>query len=246
MRTLILRLSAVLVLVAAAAPALALGPVDVTAELPLYSKYVWRGIVVTDDPVLQPNFSADIMGFGVGLWANMDLTDYNGTETEVNEVDWTLNYGLPMPLLDLNFGLIYYDFPNTEADGTAEFYVSGSAHVLLSPTLEIYYDFKEIDGTYVNASVSHGVPLNPSLNLELGASLGLGDSDYNTGYFGADATGANNFRLSAGVPIHPAPMFTVTPSLAYSTLLGDAKDNVDAMDGEADAFYFGISAAFQF
>ncbi len=246
MRKLILKLTTLLVLVAATAPALALGPLDINAELPLYSKYVWRGGVITNDPVLQPSLSTDIMGFGVGFWANLDLTDYNGTETKFNEIDWTLNYGMPLPLLDLNFGLIYYSFPNTEADATAEIYATGSAHVLLRPTLEIYYDFKEIDGAYVNASVSHGVPLNPSLNLELGASLGFGDGDYNKGYFGAGNAGANNFLLTAGVPFHPAPMFTITPSLNYSTLLGDSKDAVDAANGEADAFFFGISAAFRF
>lgn len=229
-------------------PVVAFGPLDIEAEVPIYSKYVWRGQVVNDEAVVQPSVKADVMGFGVGFWTNFDLSDYNGTETEFNEVDLTLNYGLPipLPLLDINFGLIYYDFPNTDWDSTAEFYLTGSASLPFHPTLEFYYDFKEIDGLYVNASVSRGVPLTPELNLDLGLSLGYGDGDYNTGYHGQGNAGVNNLLLTAGVPFHPVPLFTVTPHVGYATLVSDSKDSVDARGGKTDAFYMGLSAAFRF
>lgn len=98
----------------------------------------------------------------------------------------------------------------------------------------------------MNASISRGFPLNETLDLDMGLSLGFGDSSYNKGYYGADATGMNNLLLTAGVPLHPAPMFTITPSLGYSTLLGDPKDSQDDLERDTDAFFFGISAAFRF
>lgn len=248
MKKTLLALLALLTLLTLALPALAFGPLDINAELPFLSQYVWRGQVVNSEAVLQPNFFTGIMGFGVGFWGNMDLTDVYGNQGQFSEQDFTINYGLPLPLplLDIDFGLIYYDFPNTDTSSTAEIYVTGSASVLLHPTLEIYYDFKEIDGTYVNASISHPVALSPTLDLDLGASLGYGTADYTKGYFGVDTAGMNNFLLDASVPLHPIPFFTVTPSLAYSTLLGDAKDAVDNHHGDTDAVYFGLSVSFVF
>ena len=39
------------------------------------SRYVWRGLVLNDDPALQPSFTAAWSGFSVGLWGSLDLTD---------------------------------------------------------------------------------------------------------------------------------------------------------------------------
>ena len=66
----------------------AAGPVDLEAELGLFNKYVWRGMTVTPDPVLQPRAAANIMGFGLEFWGNVDTSDVNGYEWQFTEVDW--------------------------------------------------------------------------------------------------------------------------------------------------------------
>lgn len=246
-------------LVAVAAPALALGPVDINADLTLNSKYVWRGMTATDDAVLQPGFSANLLGFGVGFWGNMDLSDYNDTEWKFNEIDYTLTYELNFPLVSFGAGLIYYDFPNTDADGTTELYLSASASVLLSPSLTVYQDIDNIKGAYWEASVGHGVPLSPMADLNLGATLGLGSKGYLAGYFGVipsvddpgeftDFTGASmsDLTLRASVPYKAVPFFTVTPAITYSTLLGDAKDSAKGYERNEDAFYYGLTVSFSF
>ncbi len=252
MKKIILTALTLLLLISTTLPALALGPLDVDAELPFYSKYIWRGMEANADPVVQPSFFAGILGIGIGFWGNMDLTDINGKKGEFSEIDYVASYGLPLPLVDLNFGLIYYNFPNSDAPSTAEAFVKGSVGILLNPSLEIYYDFKEIDGSYINAGISYPVALTDDLDLELGANLGFGDGSYTKGYFGIDASGATNFLLSASVPFKPIPFFTVTPSASYSTLLGDAKDGTDlanqadGFDMATNAVIFGLSASFSF
>ncbi len=236
----------VLILTSLSLPALALGPLDFDADATVMSKYVWRGMVVTPEAVLQPSLSAEILGIGFGFWGSMDLSDVNGYSGKFNEIDWVASYGLPLPLVDLNFGLIYYDFPNTETKSTAEAFVSGSVNVLLSPTLEIYYDFKEIDGTYFNANISYPVALGESVNLDLGAALGFGTSAYSKGYFGISKSGATDVNLSASIPFNPIPFFTITPSATYSTLMGDVKDATDLLGGDTEAVFYGISVSFSF
>jgi len=251
-----------LVLVALAAPVMALGPLDVDAELALNGKYVWRGMVVTPDQVLQPSVDVGVLGFSLGFWGNIDTNDVNGAEWEFNEVDWTLGYELSLPALSLGAGFINYTFPASDDPSTTEFYLGASLSVLLSPSLTLYQDIDEFKGAYWEASIGHAVALSEGTDLDLKAGLGLGSKSYIEGYFGPATTipgvpelpgdaNMTDYYLSAGVPFHPIPFFTVTPSVTYSALTGDVKDIVDsaggiAYHGDSDAFYWGLSAMFSF
>lgn len=264
MKKLIMTALTGLVLVALATPVLALGPLDANAGLGLHSKYVWRGMVVTPDMVLQPEVSVGLLGFTAGFWGNMDTNDINGQESEFNEIDWTLGYEMGLPFMNFGAGFIYYTFPNSLVDmkSTTEFYLNGSLNVLLSPSLTFYQDLDQIKGAYWEASVSHGMPLSPAANLDLGAGLGLGSKGYIEGYFGpatilpsvpevpGNATMTDAY-LTASVPYSLALFFTITPSVTYTTLLSDVKDIVDAADGvayhgESDAFYWSLTGTFKF
>ena len=240
-----------LLFVAGSAPAWALGPVDIDASLDLYNKYVWRGMIANPDAVLQPDLSASLLGIGVGFWGNVDLTDIHDNAWNFTEVDYTASYGLSLPLLDLAGGLIHYDFPNSEAPATTEFFVAATANVLLSPSVTYYYDFDEIDGAYLALSASHATPLTPAIDLEIGANLGIGSDGWHTGYFGvgtdpASGTGTTDLLVRAAAPIKAIPIVTITPSVAYSTLLSKAKDAVKSAGGDTDAVIFGLGASVSF
>ncbi len=251
-----------LALMVLAPSALALGPLDANAALDLNSKYVWRGMVSNPDPVLQPSVGVSLMGFGLGFWGNLDMSDANGLDGKLNEVDWTLGYGMNLPLVELNAGLTIYDFPNSDAARTTELSLGVAANVPLSPSLTIYRDLDEIEGTYWEAGIHHAVSLRPGTDLELSAGLGLGSEGYVEGYFGPATAlpgvpevpgGAHmtDYHLTAGLPFHPIPLLTVTPRVTYSTLTGDVKDIVDgsgeaAYHGESDVFFWGVNAALSF
>ncbi len=265
MKKLTMIVLAALVLVTAATPVLALGPLDVEAGLAMNAKYVWRGMVVTPDPVLQPSVDVSVLGFSAGFWGNMDTNDVNEQEMKFNEVDWTLGYGVSLPVLDISGGFINYTFPGSDVASTTEFYLGAAASVLFSPSLTVYLDIDEVKGGYWELGASHAVPLNPGMELELSAGVGMGSESYIFGYYGllpdnismdpdlavpVDAS-MTDYYISAAIPFHPAPMFTVTPSVGYTSLSGDVKDIVDGVDsgyyhGESDAFVWGLSAAFSF
>jgi len=248
-----------LILLGAAQAAVAAGPVDVEANAGIYGKYVWRGITVTDDPVLQADVTAGVAGLSLGVWGNVDLTDVNADSPSLNEVDWTLAYGVSLPKISLSLGFIHYRFPDFSDANTTEAFVGAELNVPLSPALTIYQDVDAVEGGYWAASVSHGVPLSPATNLELSAGVGLGSKSYVQGYFGidptdpvaiaADLTGDTSLtdaHIGAAVPFNLVPMVTVTPGVTYSTLMGDAKDAMDAAGGNTDAFVWSISAGFGF
>jgi len=250
-------------LAGSALPALAFGPLDINADLPLYSKYVWRGMNNTDDYVLQPELEVSLFGFKAGVWTNFELTDINDLSGKFSEVDYSLAYGLSFPFIDLGLGYIYYDFPEASGNNTSEIYLSGQVNVLLSPSLTIYSDVDQIKGTYWEASVSYDFELSESTKLESTGGLGLGSQNYITGYFPVDpdlpwspdfSTNASvtDYYLDVRVPFHPIPFITVTPSLTWSALLGEAKDSVSAAPddmvyaGQTSNFFWGITASFGF
>lgn len=255
-----------LALVAVTAPALALGPLDINADLALNSKYVWRGQILAPDPVLQPALSVNFLGFGLGAWGNMDTSDYNGTKSQFNEIDYTLSYDLSLPLVSVGAGAIYYDFPNTGFDATTELYIYASAGVILSPKVIVYQDVDTYKGAYWELSIGHGFEVSPGTNLDLSGGLGLGSKSYLKGYYGwtgdvsnpnevTNFTGASmsNFYITASLPYQAFPFFTFTPSIGYSSLMGDAKDAVNfsnegnpASEIDPDAFVFGMKVSFSF
>ncbi|MEN8008097.1 MAG: TorF family putative porin [Candidatus Krumholzibacteriota bacterium] len=247
-----------LLAVGATAPALALGPLDIEAELPYYTKYVWRGMNLVDDAVLQPSIEVGLFGFELGVWGNLDLTDINGDSGKFSEVDYFLGYELELPLVELGTGFIFYTFPEIDGAGTTEFYLSAEAGVLLSPSLAVYFDIDEVKGTYWEASVNHDFALGETATLNLAAGLGMGSESYINGYFGEMLLVPNpdlgaspaDYHVRASLPFHPVPLFTIAPSVTYTSLLGDAETALDNDEllyyGKSENVVWGIAAGFEF
>lgn len=237
--------------------------VTVGVSADFFEKYVWRGQHLVDDWVFQPGVSVGYGGLTASFWGNMDLTNENTANGEFSEIDLTLDYSASIPGIDLlgySFGLIHYDFPvNGSADDTSELYAGLNLDVLTSPSVTIYYDVDEVKGgTYISFAVGHGFEdvfeLSPdtSVGVDLGASLGWANSDYNKVYWGAKPDGsaiggaANDLVLTLAFPFQWAG-FDVTASLNYVTLVSDDIRRTDAYGrGRDDSFYAGIGFAKEF
>jgi len=225
--------------------------VSVNVAADLFSKYVWRGQNVVDNWVLQPSISAGYKGLTGSVWGDMDLTGDLVDGGEFTELDYSLDYSNTFPgqkTLGYSAGAIYYDFLNTHTKATAEVYGGVNADVPFSPAIKAYYDFDQIEGTYVQFSVGHTIEKIREWNsscycgLQVGASLGYGSTAYNRGYFGVDEGALNDLTLSAGLPICLGKL-TVKPSVAYSTMID--KD-IRAATDKSDNFWGGVGVAYQF
>jgi hypothetical protein len=131
---------------------------------------------------------------------------------------------------------------------TSEVYGGLSASVPMSPAIRAYYDFDEIDGTYVQLSIGHTIEKlrewrsDCYCGLEAGASLGYGSRGYNEGYFGVDDGALNDLTLTAGLPICLGK-WTIKPSVGYSTMIDD---NVRTATPKSDNLWAGVGAAYEF
>jgi hypothetical protein len=225
-----------------------------------YNKYVWRGQDLVDDWVFQPGVSVGYSGLTASFWGNLDMTDENTHNGEMTEVDLTLDYSSQFPGMDIlgySVGFIHYDFPvKYAADDTIEFYAGLSLDVPASPSVTVYRDVDEVkDGMYVSFGIGHSfenvfdLGSDTPVGVDLSASLGWANSDYNKGYWGAKPNGRsiggamNDLALSLACPFELAG-FDVTASLNYVTLVNSDIRKTDTYGrGRDDMLFVGIGFA---
>ena len=220
------------------------------------SSYVWRGQTLNDEMVVQPSLTASKGGFALNAWANYNVA--GAYEGEFSEVDLTASYSKTLGPVALGVGIVQYTFPNQTLavedgedvayPGTVEVYMSaGLPDVPLAPTLTVYRDVDEIDGTYGMLGVGHSFELTEKASLALSASLGAGDADYNAGYFGVDDAALNDLTVGAALPIAVLENWTVKPAISYVYLPdSDIRDAAEAVYGEDDAVMGSLTVSCAF
>ena len=220
-----------------------------------YSKYVWRGQLLNDDPVFQPGISASYKGFTFSLWGNLNLTDYGTSDNsgEFTEYDLTLDYsGNLTEKVGYSVGVIHYHFPSASATDTTEFYWGFSFDVPLNPTITVYHGLGNENGMYANFGISHTIENilkisdNVTANLELGASIGWGNSTYNKDYWGIDDSRLNDLVLSVGIPFDLGNGWAVRPSFNYAILVDGKIRSADTYATNSDYFFTGVSISKSF
>ncbi len=226
----------------AAAPALTSSDLGFDGRVTALSKYVWRGQLLTDDPVLQPEATVSLDGFSLGVWANVDLTDRNGQRGRLSELDVTAEYERTLlaghPTLRGFAGVVLYTFPSTSAPTTAEVYGGIGLDLPAHPRFTAYYDVVEIEGLYTTIDLHEEIPL-PLGWLRAQGEIGWGNADYNAGYWGVAHEGFNELRVSAVWNV-PLDGWTLTGSVAYSAVLEDRLDDTVPYD---DNWIFALGIA---
>jgi len=223
-------------------------PLSVSADLTVASKYVWRGLLLTDDPVLQPSVTLSHGKLSLNLWGNTDLTDVNGTPGEVNEFDYTLDYSFSVDQIDVSLGVIQYTFPHTAFEPTTEIYGSAGLDIPFSPKITVYYDTDEVGGVYGAVAAGYGIPIGEvsrgiSPTLDLSGSVGYASANWNKGYYGVDSSGPVDLLLGASLSVPLDETLTIAPFVNYSSVLdGDLRDAVS----KEDTFCFGATLSISF
>src|SRR4030042_708603 len=221
--------------------------VDIDVSFDYAGKYIWRGQNIDDEPVLQPALGVSCNGLTAKIWGNFELTNINGNSGDFSEVDYSLDYSGTLSGIEgigYSIGLIYYDFPGTETKDTTEIYSGLNLDFPLNPSVTIYHDIDEADGSYICLCAGYGIEefieISPDipLGLDIGVSLGWGSGSYNKYYWGTDQSKLNDLAFSVSFPVE-IKGWTLLPSLNYVTLLSDDIRNTDAYGSDSDFFFTG-------
>ena len=224
----------------------------IEAGVDVLTRYVWRGQLLTADPVVQPSLTFSWNGLSFTAWGSMDTTDINeesGEEWRIQEIDWTLRYAFsPVKWLDAEAGFITYTFPGTGVYTTEEVYGSATlTGVPLSPTLAVYYDVDEVNGFYINLGVSHTLSLGERLALILGATIGWGDADYDDAFFDRDYSSVGDVAVCAVLEYRITDDASLALKGMYSAFPdADIREAADAGYGDASNLVTGIGFVWKF
>ncbi len=222
-------------------------PPTVSFDVGSFDRYVWRGLILTDGPVLQPGLTVGRGPLSVNVWGNMDLDDVNGNGGQFNELDITLAWEKRLGKCDLSVGVINYNFPNTPAVTTTELYVGAGFDVPAQPAVKIFFDVAETNGTYLTLDAAHAFsseyddPVGWKLTLSTG--IGWGSAEHNSLYFGADTDGATDFHVGLAFAVTIDGKWTLSQNIVYTSVVDDQLRDMVVKDGYAA---YGMSLTVEF
>ncbi len=223
-------------------------PISFAFDATWAGKYVWRGIVVTGDPVFEPSVEVAVGDLTLNIWANFDTTDTGDFDDQANEIDYTLDYSTSLERLNVSVGAIHYAFPQAHVFDTTEAYLALGLDVPTAPTLTVYQDLDEHDGTYLTLGFGHTSPdvwtpsADVAMSVDLSAQFAWGSGRHNAFYYGA-GRGWADATVGVGLPFAIGENVTVTPYVNYMWILDDG---ITGGLGRDDAFWAGLSVTLGF
>jgi hypothetical protein len=215
-----------------------------------FTKYVWRGQVISNGGVFQPSVTATYGHWTANVWGNVDMTNYRGQRGEFTEYDLTLDYSNKLSedsKIGYSIGTIHYHFPSFSGTDTTEIYWGFNFDVPLSPAIKVYHGLGNENGTYVNLSIGHTYEKVMKFteacycNLQWGASLGWANGTYNRDYWNVNGSHLNDLALTLGLPICFPGGWTVRPNINYVALADGAIRSSDVYAKSSDYFFTGIN-----
>ena len=198
------------------ASALSLG-----AELDGNSRYVWRGLALSDGPVLQPSAWVSLAGFTLTPLANFAFRE-GDVPAEFNELDFTLDYSRDVFSLTVNPSFSVYLYPNqNDAPHTGELALALSYPVgPVSIFSDHSVDLMATPGAYFgDAGLSFETEPIPSLTLEASAYAGWGSALFNEANVGVNRAALNVAGTDLALTWSPGGLFYLRPHAALSVLL---------------------------
>ncbi len=250
--------------VAAGAPAIAADKTQIEGEaaLKIAGAHVWRGEIVSDDPVFQPSIFLDFDPFAFSLWGSWEL-EHSADYAQRSRVNATVDHLHESGEHIFRSGLTAFIYQNSSRHAlknTVEIFFAYTLGRTLMPTLAAHYDIGHFNGLYLLASGSHRFELiADAMALDLRVGVGWGDQRYARDTFSLprytrdepdfEPTGAAflDMTFRAELPLRFSERFKVVPGFAYMRMLNsDIRQALDNAGLDADNASGSLSLILEF
>lgn len=201
------------------------------------SKYVWRGLVCNNEPVVQPSLTASWQsGVSLNLWGSFDQTDFGDAKGKLSELDYTLSYDWESRGNDWTLGYVAYTYPNDPCPGTGEMLLDCNFGGSWGTNLSLARDVKEADGLYLNLGMARSIYL-AGRSVDVSGGLGFTDKRMSSYYYDVPSAGLSDASICLEVPIESHGGWTFTPSMTYTQIL---RHSLREAVERPDNYIFGI------
>jgi hypothetical protein len=239
---------------------------EIGIDLGLMTSYVWRGLTLTNKPVVQPavyvSFPVGNASITAGAWSSIDLGKYDDPTDDISlsggssgfnlaELEPYAEVSIPAGKATVTGGVVGYVYPNSaDAPGfgrrtsdanTLEIYGKLGWDALLSPELSVYYDLDKIKGAYIEGGLSYSLAASDQTSVDLGALAG-----FNAGRVVRDDPrelanysddGFTHLDLSAAIPFTTGSL-SITPAV-HLVVTGDEFTKVTSPANQSDLKLWG-------
>ncbi len=205
------------------------------AELDGNSRYVWRGLALSDGPVLQPSAWVSLAGFTLTPFANFAFRE-DDAPAGLNELDFTLDYSRDIRLeardasreagdesnLTVNPSFSVYLYPNqVDAPPTGELALALSYPVgPVSVFTDHSVDLIATPGAYFgDAGLSFETEPIPSLTAEASAYAGWGSARFNDANLDVNRAALDVAGADLALTWSVCGLFYLRPHAGLSVLL---------------------------
>lgn len=229
---------------------------EASADLNFSSLYMWRGITLDGDAVVQPGLylktkDSKFGSLKFGFWFSADIENKDSLKSE--ETDYIVDYTYSFPFMSASIGHIYYDFPEAlPADGASrgfsrEFYGGiAFSKLLFAPSVFYYYDYGRKEdggghGSYTVINFSYSIPVKAfdkyDCSIDLSGHAGFNNKQYYRGKGGDAAFGA-----ALTLPL--AKSLSMKPNINYSIPWGSISDKNNG--NQKNRLYGGVYLGYVF
>lgn len=226
-------------------------------DLSVYSSYYARGMLIDDTPVIQPYVTVckDAAGgtFMFNTYGNMEPEKYEGSKNTFNEMDIFLGYSRKISKVTVNGGLAEYTFSNPDYPDTDthEVYMGASYEMPswcpVTPSMTVYYDFKEANGFLVNGALSRIFTLGKITTLMADTSLEWADASYNKYNFTVEKNALNDWSSGLTLTVTPVKSLSLITGVRYGMLVDDEiKKGSAAYYPDSDSLIFRAGVVYNF
>jgi len=208
---------------------------ELYASVAFASSYIWRGMPLNDESVIQPDLGISKGGFSLDIWGNIDTTDfgkeagYGDQSGNLIEIDYTASYEHSFDKILVFGGFVTYTYPNTHFQSSTEAFLGLNVDVPSQPTLTYNMD---VDGDYTSPAAYIALDLSHSfsvyeqgditITIDPSAHLGYSTLEFCRTYYAHRNEmddSWHDWSLSLAVPIGLPYGFAITPSYSFSSLI---------------------------
>ena len=224
------------------------GALAINLEIDVRSRYVFRGVALSEGLVVQPTLSLARRGYTFSIFGNLNASRRNGPlqgPRQLNEIDYILTKSFEKGKTSIEPGFVFYDYPTQIFDDTGELTLGlsrpmGKVKLFFNNNLDVL----EYKGAYFGElGVSHERTLGRRTTGEATLILGFANRKFNAANFGPNRNGLNVFGLETSLIYQINSKLYLRPHLHYTRILGSslrgALDDPDVLEG-------GVAVGFDF
>ncbi|HEX5034991.1 MAG TPA: hypothetical protein VFW62_10950 [bacterium] len=201
-------------------PAKAGGDFSFGFEGDFVSSYVWRGIVFSDGPALQPSMWLSLYGATFSVWGNFVLGD-EPNQGRLDEVDFSLSYLFKTKDFFVSPIFLSYLYPHQDLAATVETsvvlgYQKGPFKIFTAQAVDVV----AMTGAYFGLfGGSFEKDLQSKLTIKTSLGLGWANGIFNEAYFGVPQSKLNLFIWNLELTWYLRGPLYLRPHLEVTTLL---------------------------